>query len=128
MGSGAGLPGVPIAIAVPGAHVVLAEPRRSRVAFLELVVDELHLENATVHAGRVEDLAPGYDVTLARGFAGPVATWGSARRLLRGTGRLFYWAGASFDPARDGPPDALVDVHRRADLESAGPIVIMARQ
>lgn len=128
LGSGAGLPGIPIAIALPELRVVLAESRRTRIAFLELVVDQLALDNVTVHGARAEALHGGFDIAFARGFADARRTWATAAPLLAGLGRLLYWAGASFDPAVDAPPDLHVDLARAAALESRGPIVIMARQ
>ncbi|BBZ02077.1 ribosomal RNA small subunit methyltransferase G [Mycolicibacterium chitae] len=55
VGSGAGLPGVPLAIARPDLAVVLVEPLLRRAAFLNEVVDELRLENVTVVRGRAEE-------------------------------------------------------------------------
>jgi 16S rRNA (guanine527-N7)-methyltransferase len=53
MGSGPGLPGIPLAIARPEVSMVLAEPRQARADFLERVVTELGLPNVQVYAGRV---------------------------------------------------------------------------
>ena len=57
LGSGAGLPGIVLAILVPGAKVTLLEPLARRVEFLEECVDALGLTNAQVVRGRAEDLA-----------------------------------------------------------------------
>jgi 16S rRNA G527 N7-methylase RsmG len=118
---------VPLAIALPHLRFTLADSRRSRIAFLELALDELGLRNATVSAGRVEELPREFDVCLARGFAGPEATWTAAERLLRKGGSLVYWAGATFDRARV-PEGARLAGLSEPGLESGGPIVIMARQ
>lgn len=56
-GSGAGLPGIPIAIARPHLAVTLAESQGKKANFLREVARELQLENVTVFHGRVEDLA-----------------------------------------------------------------------
>ena len=53
MGSGPGLPGVPLKIARPGVKMILAEPRGGRAMFLEQVVARLRLEDTEVYAGRV---------------------------------------------------------------------------
>lgn len=128
LGSGAGLPGIPIAIGAPHAQVVLAEARRTRAAFLELAVEELHLVNTSVHAGRVEALPRTFDFTFARGFGDARATWLAAQDLLVEGGRLVYWAGTSFDQANDVPAEVRFDLLEEPALESRGPIVIMARQ
>ena len=67
VGSGAGLPGVVLAIL--GASVTLVEPRRRRAAFLSGIVGELELR-ASVHATRVERLQlPPHDTICARAYA-----------------------------------------------------------
>jgi 16S rRNA (guanine527-N7)-methyltransferase len=53
MGSGGGLPGVPLAIARPELRVLLAEPRGARADFLRGVCEKLSLTNASVHQGKV---------------------------------------------------------------------------
>src|SRR5207244_13100906 len=56
LGSGAGLPGIPLAIARPDMHFSLVESRWRRVAWLELVTEELSLSNVQVLARRLEDV------------------------------------------------------------------------
>lgn len=57
VGSGAGLPGVALAISRPDLRVHLVEPMLRRTTWLEGVVEELGLESVTVHRGRAEELA-----------------------------------------------------------------------
>lgn len=56
IGSGAGLPGIPLAIARPDLHVALVEPLLRRTTWLEAAVDELGLDNVEVYRGRAESL------------------------------------------------------------------------
>jgi len=56
VGSGAGLPGVVLAVRLPGVRVVLSERRRKRASFLALVVGQLGLDNAEVEHGDVAAL------------------------------------------------------------------------
>lgn len=56
VGSGAGLPGIPVALLRPGARVVLIEPMERRVEWLRMVVDDLGLDNVRIIRARVEDL------------------------------------------------------------------------
>lgn len=58
LGSGAGFPGLPIAILFPGRTVVSVEARSRRVSFQKTVVRELALENVTIALGRIESLDP----------------------------------------------------------------------
>lgn len=75
IGSGAGLPGVPLAVACPDLKVVLVESRRVPVNFLRDVVRTLGLRNACVVESRVEALtrAPDavgeFDATIARAWS-----------------------------------------------------------
>lgn len=129
LGSGAGLPGIPVALARPDVHVILAETRQQRIAFLELAADQLGLANVSVHGGRVEEAPPGAaDACLARAFRDARGSWAVARLLLKPAGRLIYFAGASFDPGRDLPPEAAATVLPTSPLANAGPLVIMTQQ
>ena len=58
IGSGAGFPGVPLAIARPEAQVALLEPRRKRASFLRTVRARLNLENLTIIHGSSNDAPP----------------------------------------------------------------------
>jgi 16S rRNA (guanine527-N7)-methyltransferase len=127
LGSGAGLPGLPIAVVRPDLAVTLTEPRQARAAFLELAVERLQLGNVTVFPMPAEELAPGVDVCLARGFGNAARTWEVARVLLNPQGALLYWAGRSF-PQAETLPGAAVRTVGESTLESGGPIVIMTRQ
>ena len=70
VGSGAGLPGIPLALARPDVKVCLLDSLLRRVNFLELAVDELGLaDQVTVIRTRVEDCRQQYDVVVARAVA-----------------------------------------------------------
>ena len=128
LGSGAGLPGVLLAIALPSVRVGLIETRSRRAGFLELTVQALGLKNAFVVAGRIEDLREPVDACLARALAPLAEAWEAARPLLRPMGRLVYFAGRTPAPS-EIPADAVLErVLTTPVLESAGPLVIMARQ
>ncbi len=57
IGTGAGFPGMVLAIACEDTETVLCEPLQKRAAFLRFVARELNLENVTVEAKRVEELS-----------------------------------------------------------------------
>lgn len=71
VGAGAGLPGIPIAIARPEWRVVLNDSSEKKIAFLRQAAIELALPNSEVHAGRVEQWAPAekFAVVISRAFA-----------------------------------------------------------
>src|SRR5690606_34960773 len=58
VGSGAGLPGLVLAIARPDAHLVLIEPMERRTEWLTEEAERLGLANVTVVRGRAEDVTP----------------------------------------------------------------------
>jgi 16S rRNA (guanine527-N7)-methyltransferase len=96
VGSGGGLPGIPVAIARPDVSLILLEPRESRVAFLEMVVSSLGLGNVAVEHGRAATASARGHICLARALAIPVSTWAICSPLLEPGGRVLYFAGARF--------------------------------
>jgi 16S rRNA (guanine527-N7)-methyltransferase len=99
LGSGAGLPGVPLAIARPDLDLILLEPMARRVAWLTEVVDTLSL-SASVVRGRAEEPAikqqlAGADVVIARAVAPLARLWAWSAPLLRQGGRLVALKGQS---------------------------------
>ncbi len=87
VGSGAGLPGVALAIARPDLHVHLIEPMLRRTTWLSSTIDDLALTNCTVHRGRAEE----FHGVLSLPFA-------TARAVAR-IDRLARW---TFPLLRDG--------------------------
>ena len=69
IGSGAGLPGIPLAIAFPKTHVTLVEPQQRRAGFLELTIEDLGLANVDVVPQRAQQLRDTFDVTATRAFS-----------------------------------------------------------
>lgn len=83
IGSGAGLPGIPLAIARPDLRVTLIESLQRRVTFLEQAVADLGLEDrVTIIRGRAEEQKGHYDVVTCRAVA-------PLDRLLKWTTPLF---------------------------------------
>ena len=114
-GSGAGLPGIPLALARPDLRVTLVEPMQRRIAFLDEAVEALGLD-AKVVRGRVEDTAVGesvgtVDVVTCRAVAGldKLTRW--CLPLLRPGGQLLAIKG--------GRASDEVDEHRRV-MKSLG--------
>lgn len=69
VGSGAGFPGIVLAIYFPQIKFTLIEPLTKRVKFLQVVVDELELENVELLNERVEDIDQKYDIVTSRAVA-----------------------------------------------------------
>jgi 16S rRNA (guanine527-N7)-methyltransferase len=94
IGSGAGLPGIPLAIARPDLQLTLLEPMLRRTSFLESIVEELGLSaRVQIVRERAEDHAETYDVVVARAVApldrllrwcGPMLSDGGVLLALKG--------------------------------------------
>jgi 16S rRNA (guanine527-N7)-methyltransferase len=129
LGSGAGLPGIPLAIAQPHRRYLLVERNQRRAGFLELAVDELGLENVTVEARPIEEIGGHQaDACVARALAGPLESWRLALRLLRPAGCLLYYAGRSWDgdAFRAAAGGGVYErVCARSGFDWQGPIVMM---
>jgi 16S rRNA (guanine527-N7)-methyltransferase len=119
VGSGAGLPGIPLALARPDLSVTLLEPMARRVAWLNEVVDRLGLR-VSVMRGRAEEAdvrqrLRACDAVTARAVAplGRLAAW--CLPLLRPGGRLLALKGASAEEelARDDVSVARAGGRRR---------------
>jgi 16S rRNA (guanine527-N7)-methyltransferase len=134
LGSGAGLPGIPLAIFLPNTRFVLCEPQQRRAGFLELAAERLALENVEVFAGRVEALPErSFDLCTARAFGPLERSWRASFPVLTPGGRLVYFAGRSLsDPA--GAAGSLSDPEPPAAVSSlevlanVPPLVIMTRE
>lgn len=96
VGSGAGLPGIVLAILRPDTSVTLIEPLLRRSVFLRECLEQLELDNVTVVRGRAEETAGQYraDIVTARAVAPlqRLASW--ALPLLRPGGQLLALKGA----------------------------------
>ncbi|MGV0625157.1 16S rRNA (guanine(527)-N(7))-methyltransferase RsmG [Mycolicibacter minnesotensis] len=110
IGSGAGLPGIPMAIARPDVSIVLVEPLLRRSEFLREAVAELELDTVEVVRGRAEDAAVreaagDRDVVVSRAVASldKISRW--SLPLLRPGGRMLAMKGER--------AEAEIEEHRR---------------
>lgn len=96
VGSGAGLPGIPLAIARPDLQVTLVESLLRRADFLQLAVDELELsDRVQVVRARAEDLQFKFDVVTARAVAPLSKLVGWTTPLFMPDGQLLALKGDS---------------------------------
>jgi 16S rRNA (guanine527-N7)-methyltransferase len=96
VGSGAGLPGVPLAIARPSCSFALLESSARKCAFLARAIDEASLANARVVHARAEEWEAGlgqFDLAVARAVARPDVVLEYAAPLLALGGWLVVWRG-----------------------------------
>ncbi len=92
VGSGGGLPGIPLAIVKPELRVTLNDSNHKKGAFMQQAVIELGLANANVHVGRAEEWRPKvlFDGAISRAFAELSDFIAACRHLVKPGG--FYAA------------------------------------
>lgn len=95
LGSGAGFPGLPLAIFAPRALVTLIESNSKKTAFLNEVVSALQLSNAKVARQRGEDFAGSAELVTMRAVEKFESAVPTALRLVRPGGRLALMVGES---------------------------------
>jgi 16S rRNA (guanine527-N7)-methyltransferase len=96
VGSGAGLPGLALAAALPGARVALVESQTSKCSFIAVLATAMGLPNARIVCARVEDWQEGigaHDLVTARALAAQPVVLEYAAPLLALGGILVDWRG-----------------------------------
>lgn len=126
VGSGAGLPGIVLAVVRPDLEFLLLEPARKRRAFLAAVVRELRLPNVTLAGERIDAHlrlhAGQYDFAVARAVF-PLLEWLTlGERLVREGGLVAGLAGGKL------PPDATRDAETIPYETGAGPRLVVLRR
>ena len=134
VGTGAGLPGVVLAIVRPDLQVDLVEPLLRRTTFLQEAVDSLELANATVVRARAEDLPPAsYDVVTSRAVAplAKLARW--CLPLCVEGGLMLAMKGASAEEELDASERDLMKlgaelchIHQLGGDELANPTTVVS--
>jgi 16S rRNA (guanine527-N7)-methyltransferase len=132
VGAGAGLPGIPIAIAEPHRAVTLNDVSEKKIAFLRQAAIELKLANVRVHAGRVERWRPdpAFEVVICRGFAVLADFISACRHLITAGGVLAAMKGVypGDELARLPPGCNCADVRRlRVPLLDAERHLVLCR-
>jgi 16S rRNA (guanine527-N7)-methyltransferase len=95
IGSGAGLPGIPVAIDRPDSQVVLVEAVGKKCSFMQQAKIELGLANVSIHCGRAEALTfpSGFDAVVSRAFSELRRFIDVAGHLVAKAGRLYAMKG-----------------------------------
>ena len=103
IGSGAGLPGIALAIRRPDLQVTLVEPLLRRTTFLDLAVSTMELTNVSVHRGRAEELhgEAVFDVVTSRAVAPMDRLTRWSMPLVKDGGLLLAMKGAAAEQELD---------------------------
>lgn len=119
VGSGGGLPGIPIAIAEPERAVTVNDANHKKAAFLQQAIIELRLANAQVHVSRVQAWRPAqkFACVIARGFAELADFIAACRHLLAPGGVLAAMKGVY-------PAEELARVPAGADCRDVRRLVV----
>ncbi len=136
IGSGAGFPGLVLALVAPEARFTLVEARRRRASFLEHLVRRFNLPNCRVSGHRLPDNPPpsqaGYDLVCGRAVAEPDAFLRLAGSWVRPGGLLALMLSTS-QPAPGPSPDSDLVLERVEDKAVPGAdrltrLVILSRR
>ncbi|NJD08701.1 MAG: 16S rRNA (guanine(527)-N(7))-methyltransferase RsmG [Methylococcaceae bacterium] len=95
VGTGAGLPGIPLALFEPTRQFVLLDSNAKKTRFVTQAVIELGLRNVRVEHARIEQYAPdeGFDRVICRAYAALPEILDQTRRLLRRGGKILALKG-----------------------------------
>jgi 16S rRNA (guanine527-N7)-methyltransferase len=118
IGSGGGVPGVPIAVARPAWQVTLVDSSRKKTAFLRQAVIELSLPNVEIATTRVEDYEPPalFDIAMSRAYS-DLREFADAARRLAPTGEWMAMKGTyPGDELAQLPADVQVTAVPRLDV------------
>jgi len=96
VGSGPGVPGIPLALARPRCHVTLIESSQKKAAFLQQAKLELRLDNVSVVCGRAEswEASRHFEIVISRAFSDLGHFIAVAARHVAAAGRLAAMKGA----------------------------------
>lgn len=114
IGTGAGLPGIPLAICHPALSCTMLDSNGKKTRFVQQTLAELKLQNASVVQSRVEDCQmPPFDQIITRAFSSPVDILERAAHLCTGGGTMLFMMGRV-----DGLLDKLPEQYALTRLDS----------
>ncbi len=134
VGSGGGVPGIPLAIVRPDATVVLVDSSHKKATFLAQAAIELGLANVESHAVRIEDFAPHapFDIVISRAFSDLPSFAALAAPHVAPRGKMFAMKGVHPDEELAHLPEDIVVLGKPSlavpGLDAARHLIIMQRR
>lgn len=119
VGSGPGVPGIPLAVARPGWQITLLDSNHKKGAFLQQAAAELALERVRVAIARVEEFFPAesFDIVISRAYSDLETFAGAARHLVAPGGALVAMKGVyPHEELRQVPRGLRVTATPRVDV------------
>jgi len=131
LGTGPGLPGIPLAIAAPGRQILLVDSNGKKVRFLREAIRALQLDGVRAVQSRVEDVEGTFDCITARAFASLADMLGWGGHLLAPGGVWLAMKGKAPDEELPGVPSgfAVRGIHALAvpGLDAERSLVVLGR-
>lgn len=120
LGTGAGLPGIVLAVASPQRNFVLCDRMSRRIRFLQQVKMQLGLDNVEIleHDFNAEQLSNlHFDTAVARGVATPQAVWDMVHKNLAVQGRVLVYASTRAAENSDHQDELNFDLSAKLHIE-----------
>ncbi len=121
VGTGPGLPGIPLAIALPDIHFTLVDSSQKRIIFIQHTLMKLGITNVTALHERIEENTDTFNTLISRAFSSIQDFVEKTRHLLANNGQLLAMKGAyPTEELTQIPQDFIVEDVRKLTINGLG--------